>query len=89
MSNHQPFRQLASLLILHMAILASPALACKNDTSANRAEEEFRSRYESLQPDTPVPSRFSIWGIGALSVGSGLIAGSVAIGLQRKRRGGR
>jgi len=81
-------RRIVPVLVVPMAAWASPALACKNDTSVTRAEEEFRSRYDSHETDTP-PGRWGIWGIGALSAGSGLVAGSVAVGLQRKRRGGR
>ncbi len=33
--------------VLFLAMAASPAMACKNDTSVARAEEEFRSRYDS------------------------------------------
>jgi hypothetical protein len=85
----QLIRRTALAFLVLSAIWTSPALACTNDTSVTRSEEEFRSRYDALEPDTRAPSRFSIWGIGALSAGAGLVAGSVAVGLQRKKRGGR
>jgi hypothetical protein len=75
---------LASTLVL---ALVSTVNACLNDTSMNRAEQEFRSSYESARPgEAPGYSKINPWGLGALSLGGGTIAGSIVMTILGRKR---
>jgi hypothetical protein len=73
-------------------LIASPSFACLNDTGVRAAEDEFRSRYESpstnaTSSDFPGTSAINPWGVAALAIGGGLIAGSSLTRFRRHKRG--
>ena len=70
--------------------VASPARACLNDTRVEAAENEFRSRYESVSPVPQAPSdALNPAAVEALVGGGGLLGAGGVVAFKRNRRGGR
>lgn len=74
--------QIASFCLL--ILRAEMASACLNDRNVDRAEKEFRSRYENptLEERTE-PKTYSLAGISGLLAGCALVAGTVRIEFRR------
>jgi hypothetical protein len=76
------------LAMLLLPFFARQGYACLNDTSVERAEQEFRSQYNQPPPE-PAAQQAGLnpWGLGALCVGAGLASGSLIVAVGRRRRG--
>lgn len=72
--------------MMFILVWTCPCRACFNDTSAARAEDEFRSRYETPAPvEQPTPARYNAWGMVGLGLGVGLMGGAGVAGILRRR----
>jgi hypothetical protein len=72
------------LLFCTILLTASPAMACRNDTSTARAEQEFRSSYETKQVDAGPMWGVNLWGVAAVLVGGALIGACLVAGRAAK-----